>query len=231
MSAGDRAVSTAADIRLRVTEIYRSLSGESTRAGQPCTLVRLTGCGLRCRWCDTAYAFDGGTDTTLDAVVERVRELGDDLVLVTGGEPLEQDGIELLLAQLAGGGSTVMVETGGHVDITRAQAATTVVLDIKAPGSGMERHNRWDNLERLRPSDEVKFVLAGRADYDWARNVLAERRVRGQLLPQVCPVLFSPVWGELDPADLAAWILEDRLPVRLNLQLHKVLWPAAERGV
>jgi len=229
--AAGGAVAADDGVRLRVTEIYRSLSGESTRAGLPCTLVRLTGCGLRCRWCDTAHAFAGGDEMDLDAVLLRVSELGDDLVLVTGGEPLEQAGVEALLVALVRAGSNVMVETGGHVDITRALAASSVILDLKAPGSGMEKHNSWANLDRLRPADEVKFVLAGRADYEWARDVLCRRLVRGRSLIDTCPVLFSAVWGELDPADLAAWILEDRLGVRLNLQLHKVLWPDAQRGV
>ena len=216
---------------LRVTEIYRSLSGESTRAGWPCTLVRLTGCGLRCRYCDTAYAFHGGTERALDEVLAEVRALGDDLVLLTGGEPLEQPAAAALLERLAAGGSTTMVETGGHVDISMARAATTIVLDLKAPGSGMEGRNDWSNLDRLRPTDEVKIVLTSRADYDWARDVVRQRTSGGRPLTEICPVQFSPAHGELDPAALAAWILADRLPVRLNLQLHRLLWPLAERGV
>ena len=217
--------------RLVVNEIYRSLQGESTRSGLPCTLVRLTGCGLRCSYCDTEYAFYEGTEQTVSEVIKRVRELGDDLVLLTGGEPLEQEGAFALIDALAAGGTTVMVETGGHVDISRATAATTIVLDLKTPGSRMEQQNRWENLDLLRPSDEVKFVLTGRHDYLWARQVLADRRVRGASIPEVCPVLFSPAEGELEPADLAAWLLEDRLRVRLNLQLHKIVWPHASRGV
>lgn len=234
MNAGagpKQAVAGEVGPRLRVTEIYRSLSGESTRAGLPCTLVRLTGCGLRCRWCDTSYAFDGGTEMTVGTVLARVSALGADLVLITGGEPLEQNGVETLLAGLVRAGSTVMVETGGHVDITPALVASSVILDLKAPGSGMEKRNCWANLDRLRPSDEVKFVLASRADYEWARDVLARRTSRGRPLVDVCTVLFSPVWGEQNPAELAAWMLEDRLPVRLNLQLHKILWPDAQNGV
>lgn len=210
----------------QVSEIYRSLQGESTRAGLPCTLVRLTGCGLRCTYCDTAYAFHGGETMSLPRVVARVEELGSDLVLVTGGEPLEQPGAEALIKALAGLAGTVMVETGGHVDIAVAAAATTVVLDLKTPGSGMAHRNRWQNIDLLRPADEIKFVLTSREDYLWAREVVAERRLAG-----LCPILFSPVREQLEPADLAGWILEDRLPVRLNLQLHRVVWPAAERGV
>ena len=210
----------------RVSEIYRSLQGESTRAGMPCTLVRLTGCGLRCTYCDTAYAFHGGEAMSLAGIVAQVREMGSDLVLVTGGEPLEHPGAGLLIKELAGLAGTVMVETGGHVDISVAAAATTVVLDIKTPGSGMAQRNRWQNLELLRPADEVKFVLTSREDYLWARQVLAEKE-----LAERCPILFSPVREKLEPADLAGWILEDRLPVRLNLQLHRVVWPETDRGV
>jgi len=219
------------DATLMVSEIYRSLQGESTRAGTPCTLVRLTGCGLRCVYCDTAYAFSGGQPLTITAILRRVRELGADLVLITGGEPLEQEQVPVLMEALAAAGATIMVETGGHVPIQPASAATTVVLDVKTPGSGMAAQNRWENLEHLRASDEVKFVLTSRADYLWARTVLAERRPGGRALTDICPVLFSPAQGLLAPALLAGWILEDRLPVRLNLQLHRILWPAAERGV
>lgn len=216
---------------LRVTEIYRSLSGESTRTGWPCTLVRLTGCGLRCRYCDSAYAFHGGTERSVDDVIAAVRTLGDDLVLLTGGEPLEQPAATTFLERLAQGGGTTMVETGGHVDISLARAATTIVLDLKTPGSGMEARNDWSNLDRLRPADEVKIVLTSRADYEWAREVVRRRTSRGRPLAEACAVHFSPAHGELDPAELAGWILADRLPVRLNLQLHRLLWPHAERGV
>jgi 7-carboxy-7-deazaguanine synthase len=209
-----------------VSEIYRSLQGESTRAGLPCTLVRLAGCGLRCTYCDTAYAFHGGEPMSVPQIAAQVKALGSDLVLLTGGEPLEQTGAAELIRALAAEAETVMVETGGHVDIGVAAAATTVVLDIKTPGSGMAQRNRWRNLDLLRPSDEIKFVLTSRADYEWAREVVAERRLTG-----LCPILFSPVEDTLKPADLAGWILEDRLPVRLNLQLHRYLWPAADRGV
>jgi len=216
---------------LVISEIYRSLQGESTRAGTPCTLVRLTGCGLRCGYCDTAYAFSGGSTLSVSDIVAQVNELGADLVLVTGGEPLEQENVSVLMEALAGAGATVMVETGGHVPLAPAGAATTVVLDLKTPGSGMEKRNLWENLELLRPSDEVKFVLTSREDYLWAREVLARRQPQGRPLTDICPVLFSPAQGLLEPALLAGWILEDRLPVRLNLQLHRILWPAVTRGV
>ncbi|MFQ5671147.1 MAG: radical SAM protein [Acidobacteriota bacterium] len=218
--------------RLVVNEIYRSLQGETTRAGLPCTLVRLTGCGLRCTYCDTRYAFHEGHGQSIPHILDRVRELGNDLVLVTGGEPLEQEATFALLEALQADGATVMVETGGHVDIRRALAATaTLVLDLKTPGSGMSERNLWSNLARLRPSDEVKFVLTDRQDYLWARQVLASSRVGGKPLTEHCPVLFSPAHPQMEPSRLAAWILEDRLPVRLNLQLHKILWPQAARGV
>lgn len=216
---------------LVVNEIYRTLQGESTRAGRPCTLVRLTGCGLRCSYCDTTHAFDEGEEQGLDEVVRRVRDLGADLVLVTGGEPLEQEAAPALIGALVSLGATVMVETGGHVDIRPARAAHTIVLDLKTPGSGMEKRNLWSNLEWLRAGDEVKFVLTGRNDYLWARSVLAETTALDRPLPAVCPVLFSPAEGLLTAAELAAWILEDSLPVRLNLQIHKLIWPGVERGV
>ena len=159
-------------------------------------------------------------------MVEQVQALGSDLVLLTGGEPLEQPGAAALIQALADLGGTVMVETGGHVDIAAAAAATTVVLDLKTPGSGMAGRNRWENLDLLRPSDEIKFVLTSRRDYLWARDVMQRKQLAG-----VCPILFSPVRDQLDPAVLAGWILEDRLPVRLNLQLHRYVWPDADRGV
>jgi 7-carboxy-7-deazaguanine synthase len=216
---------------LVVNEIYRSIQGESRRAGQPCTLVRLTGCGLRCSYCDTTHAFDEGEEQDLETIMGRVRDLGADLVLVTGGEPLEQEAAPALIDGLVGLGATVMVETGGHVDIRPARAAHTIVLDLKTPGSGMEKRNLWSNLEWLRAGDEVKFVLTGRNDYVWARSILADPPALDRPLSGVCPVLFSPAEGMLAVADLAAWILEDGLPVRLNLQIHKLIWPDVEKGI
>jgi 7-carboxy-7-deazaguanine synthase len=216
---------------LLVSEIYRTIQGESTRSGQPCTLVRLSGCGLRCSYCDTAHAFHQGEEQSLEEIVRRVRGLGTDLVLLTGGEPLEQVQAPALITALVEEGATVMVETGGHVDIGPARAAHTIVLDLKTPGSGMEHRNRWANLDHLGAEDEVKFVLTGRNDYFWARSILAETRSGDRPLSAVCPVLFSPAAGMLAPSELAAWILEDGLPVRLNLQLHKLIWPGAERGI
>ena len=210
---------------LRVTEIYRSIQGESTFAGLPCVFVRLTGCALRCVWCDSAYTFTGGETMTVAAVLSRVRELGDGLVEFTGGEPLLQENVHLAISALCDEGRTVLVETGGDQDISRLDPRTIAVVDVKCPGSGMMEHMDWANLERLRPRDELKFVLAGRDDYDWARRFILSRG-----LGTGRAVLFSCAFGHLEPSALAGWILEDALPVRLQIQLHKVLWDPAERG-
>jgi 7-carboxy-7-deazaguanine synthase len=212
--------------RLRVHEIFYSLQGESTFAGRPCVLVRLTGCQMRCRWCDTEHAFYAGEWLLVDEVVERVVAHGCDLAEVTGGEPLLQPGALTLLRRLCDRGLEVLLETGGGLDITAVDRRVRRIVDVKCPGSGEAGHNRWQNLADLRPTDELKFVLADRADYEWAKAVLSERS-----LAERCPVHFSPVWASLPPAELAAWVLEDRLPVRVQLQLHKLLWGADTRGV
>jgi 7-carboxy-7-deazaguanine synthase len=212
--------------RVKVHEIFYSLQGESTFAGKPCVLVRLTGCQMRCSWCDTAHAFYAGEWLLVDEVVARVAGHGCPLVEVTGGEPLLQPGTLTLLERLCDRGFEVLLETGGGLDIRAVDRRVRRILDIKCPASGEAAENRWENLDDLRPEDEVKFVLAGRDDYDWARGVLAERR-----LHEICPIHFSPVWQSLPPAELATWVLADRLPVRLQLQLHKVLWGADARGV
>lgn len=213
---------------LVVNEVYASVQGEGTRAGRPCAFVRLTGCGLRCAWCDTAYAFHEGGRRTVGEVVAQVRAFGLDLVLLTGGEPLEQPGCLTLAARLCDAGLEVTIETGGHVDTSPLDARVVRIVDVKCPGSGMEARNHWPNLGRLRPTDEVKFVLADRADVDYALRVIAEH----DLAARGCPLLFSPVHGALDPAALSAWLVEARVPrARLNLQLHKLVWPAATRGV
>jgi 7-carboxy-7-deazaguanine synthase len=188
--------------------------------------VRLTGCPLRCVWCDTAYAFDEGERRSLDEIVAAVEAYPSRMVLVTGGEPLAQPGAFDLVARLAGAGWEVLVETSGHVLIDRLDRRAVAVLDVKAPGSGESHRMEWRNLDLLRPHDEVKFVLADRADYEWSRDLVREKR-----LAERCPVLFSPVHGRLDPGRLARWILDDGLPVRLQVQLHKYLWPGIERGV
>jgi 7-carboxy-7-deazaguanine synthase len=212
--------------RLRVHEVFFSIQGESTFAGRPCVFVRLTGCQMRCVWCDTAYAFHAGGWRDLDELIAQVRGFGCPLVEITGGEPLLQPAVRPLMARLCDAGLEVLLETGGGLDIGGVDPRVRRIVDVKCPGSGEAAHNRWQNLALLRPTDELKFVLAGRADYEWAKAVVAEHRLAGR-----CPLHFAPVWGELEPAELAAWILADRLPVRLGLQLHKLIWGPAARGV
>ena len=204
---------------LQVTEIFRSVQGESSRAGFPCSFVRLTGCSLRCVWCDTAYAFHGGRPMSEDDVVAEIESHGTRLVELTGGEPLEQDAVYPLAVRLLDAGREVLVETGGHVPIDRLDPRAIAIVDVKAPGSGMERFNLAENLDRLRPADELKFVLAGRADFDWAIARVAERDLDAARV-----VTFSPVWEGLAASDLAEWILESRRHVRIGLPLHKLLW-------
>lgn len=204
---------------LRITEIFFSLQGETSRVGLPTVFVRLTGCPLRCGYCDTAYAFHGGETKTLDDILAQVATYGTRYVTVTGGEPLAQKNCLVLLTALADAGYSVSLETSGALDIAGVDPRVSRIVDVKTPGSGEVAKNRWSNLERLTAHDEVKFVLCSEADYVWAKQVLAEQRIAER-----CPVLFSPVHQALKPADLADWILRDRLPVRLQLQLHKVLW-------
>jgi 7-carboxy-7-deazaguanine synthase len=204
---------------LRVTEIFRSIQGESTRAGFPCAFVRLTGCSLRCVWCDTAYAFTGGEDVPVTEAVARVLALGTDLVEVTGGEPLEQDGVYPLMKELLDRGKTVLLETGGHVPLDRVDPRVVKIVDVKAPGSGMVAANLPENLENLSARDEVKFVLADRKDFGWALDFVAARNLDRRHV-----VTFSPVWESLPAADLAGWIRDSGRPIRLGLQLHKLLW-------
>ena len=212
--------------RLKIYEIFYSIQGESTFAGRPCVLVRLTGCQMRCSWCDTEYAFHGGAWMGLDEVMAKVAAFGCPLVEVTGGEPLLQPGCLPLLTALADAGYEVLLETGGGLDIAPVDRRVRRIVDVKCPASGESANNRWENLADLRPTDELKFVVADRADYDWARGVIAERSLAG-----VCPIHFSPVWESCPPAELAAWVLADRLPVRLTLQQHKILWGKDTRGV
>ena len=211
---------------LRVNEIFHSIQGESTRAGEPCVFVRLTGCNLRCVWCDTAYAFHEGKPLSVDAILDEVAAYDCRLVEVTGGEPLLQDEVLPLLAALVARGYEVMLETGGSQPIEQVPDGVRRIVDVKCPASGESGRNRWENIDHLRQGDELKFVLASREDYDWAARQIRDRGLVGR-----CPLLFSPVHGELDPAELAGWLLADRLPVRLQLQLHKQLWPAVLRGV
>lgn len=204
---------------IRVTEIFRSIQGEGIRAGFPCAFIRLTGCSLRCVWCDTAYAFSGGEDLPVETAAERVLALGTDLVEVTGGEPLEQEGVYPLIDALLARGKTVLLETGGHVAIDRVDPRVVKIVDVKAPGSGMLSANLPENLERLGPRDEVKFVLADRRDFDWALAFVLERNLDARY-----PVTFSPAWGELSATELAEWIRDSGRSIRLGVQLHKLLW-------
>ena len=211
---------------MRITEIFHSIQGESSYAGQPCVLVRLTGCPLRCTWCDTDYAFYGGQESSVDEVLVKVHSYGCRLVEVTGGEPLAQPESLPFLTRLCDAGYTVLLETSGAVDIAPVDPRVHVILDVKCPGSGMTDRMRWPNLSQLAAKDEAKFVLADRADYDWAREILAQYDVASR-----STVLFSPVFGSLDARELAEWILADRLPVRFQLQMHKYIWASDMRGV
>jgi 7-carboxy-7-deazaguanine synthase len=212
---------------LTVNEIFHSIQGESTRAGEPCVFVRLTACDLRCSWCDTAYAFHEGRKMSLDDVVAQVRGYDCRLVEITGGEPLLQRDVYPLMDRLLAEGFLVMLETGGHLSLEQVPDGVKAVVDVKCPASGEADKNDWRNLERFRPDDEVKFVVQDRADYEFAKDVVA----RYDLVTRAHAVLFSPVHGVLDPKDLAAWMLADRLAARLQLQVHKYIWGADARGV
>jgi 7-carboxy-7-deazaguanine synthase len=211
---------------LTVNEIFFSIQGEGTRAGQPCVFVRLTGCPLRCVWCDTAYAFHEGERRTEDDVLAAIGSYPARLVLLTGGEPLAQPAAFPFVSRLADAGWTVLVETSGHIPLDGLDPRAVAILDVKAPGSGETHHMEWRNLDLLAAKDEAKFVIADRADYEWSRDLVRERALASR-----CPVLFSPVHGRLDPGALGRWILDDGLPVRLQVQLHKYLWPGVERGI
>jgi len=204
---------------LKVNEIFHSLQGEALQAGLPTVFIRLTGCPLRCVYCDSAYAFHGGKWLHIDEILAEVRRYDTPYVCVTGGEPLAQKRCAELLTRLCDEGFRVSLETSGAVDIAAADRRVSRVMDLKTPGSGEVLKNLWANLGELGPDDQLKFVICSRADYEWARAQLCDRG-----LAEVCPVLFSPAWGEVEARDLAEWILEDRLPVRLQLQLHKLLW-------
>lgn len=211
-------------VRLRVNEIFYSLQGESRSSGFPTVFVRLTGCPLRCGYCDSEYAFHEGGWMTSEEILAQVANHAPRYVTVTGGEPLAQRPCENLLTQLCDGGYEVSLETSGALDIGRVDARVRIVMDIKTPGSGEVDKNNAANRQRLKPTDEIKFVLCDRADYEWSRELL-----RAERLNERCEILFSPVWGRLSPKDLAEWILADRLPVRMQMQLHKLLW-GEERG-
>jgi 7-carboxy-7-deazaguanine synthase len=212
---------------LTINEIFYSIQGESTRAGEPCVFVRLTACDLRCSWCDTPYAFDEGRKMSVDEVLAAVDRHGCPLVEITGGEPLLQDDVYPLMSRLVASGKTVMLETGGHRSIARVPPAVIKIVDVKCPGSGEAGRNDWTNLDVLAPHDEVKFVIQNREDYEFARDVITRHRLQAR----VAAVLLSPVHGVLEPRILSEWMLADGLPARLQLQLHKYIWTPATRGV
>jgi 7-carboxy-7-deazaguanine synthase len=212
---------------LTVNEIFYSIQGESTRAGRPCVFVRLTACDLRCSWCDTAYAFHEGKKMSVDDVMAAVERYACPLVEVTGGEPLLQEDVYELMERLVAAGRTVMLETGGHRSIDRVPGGVLKIVDVKCPASGEADKNEWSNLGRLGPLDEVKFVVQDRVDYEFARDVMGRYALPGR----AAAVLISPVHGVLDPRTLSEWMLADHLPARLQLQLHKFIWPPSTRGV
>jgi len=210
---------------LRITEIFHSIQGESSHIGRPCTFVRLTGCNLRCVWCDSAYTFSGGVDMSIDDVMASVRRHACGLVEITGGEPLAQQEALPLIELLCEEGYEVLIETSGSIDVSKVDRRANLIMDLKCPGSGEDDKNLWENLGFLEPHDEIKFVIADRADYDWARQIVQEHRL------QRWTVLFSPVWGTMDLKDLAEWMLADKVPARLQTQLHKHIWGPDVRGV
>jgi len=212
---------------LTINEIFHSIQGESTHAGRPCVFVRLTACDLRCRWCDTPYAFHEGTKMSVDEVIADVEARDCQTVEVTGGEPLLQPDVYPLMQRLLDSGKTVLIETGGHRSIAGVPAGVIRIMDIKCPGSGEAEKNDWSNLAQLTKTDEVKFVIADRRDYEYARDIMK----RESLPARVNAVLFSPVHGELDPKLLSEWVIADRLDVRVQLQVHKYIWSPETRGV
>jgi 7-carboxy-7-deazaguanine synthase len=211
---------------MKVNEIFKSIQGESSYAGLPCIFVRLSGCNLRCGWCDTAYAFHEGEERSIDSVLEEVRALGIRHVEITGGEPLLQEETYPLITKLLNEGYHVLVETSGSAPIDKIDPRAVVIMDIKCPGSKMSHTVHWENLKWLKREDEVKFVIADRTDYEWAKETLLQHPIL-----QERAILFSPVFGQMEPRQLAEWVLEDRLPVRFQLQLHKYIWDPQMRGV
>ena len=211
---------------MKVCEIFKSIQGESTYAGLPCIFVRLTGCNLRCSYCDTTYAYDEGSEMTTRKIIESVRDYGLNLVEITGGEPLLQPDVLPLISQLLDSGVKVLVETNGSVDIGDVDKRAAIIMDVKTPGSGMSDRLLMANFDLLKRIDEVKFVITDRSDYEWARELVRQHR-----LSDKCTILFSPAYRQLESADLSGWIIDDNLPVRLNLQLHKYIYSPYQRGV
>lgn len=223
----DSPLAASATETLAITEVFASVQGETSLSGLPTTFIRLSACNLRCRWCDTDYSFGRGDSRSIDSLLEEVSNNGCRQVCVTGGEPLLQAGVHTLMRELSDQGFSVNLETGGSLATTDVDPRVRVILDVKCPGSGMSDRNLWSNLNHLRAHDEVKFVVADRADYDYALAVCE----RHQLFDRATPVLLSPVFGELDPKQLVDWMLDDKLPARLNMQMHKFIWDPAQKGV
>lgn len=211
---------------LKINEIFYSIQGESTYAGLPCIFVRLAYCNLRCSWCDTTYAFYEGKDQTFKQILAEIECFNCRLIEITGGEPLLQNNVLPFMKQLCDANYEVLLETGGHMDISQVDPRVKRIMDIKCPSSGEVEKNHWDNIRHIKTDDQIKFVLAGRSDYDWAKSVLQRYN-----LTDKCPVLLSPVFGRIDSKELAQWILQDGLKVRLQIQLHKIIWSPEARGV
>lgn len=211
---------------LTITEIYASIQGESSYAGFPCTFVRLTGCPLRCKWCDTAYAFQGGKETGFAEIHREIERLGVKMVELTGGEPLAQPGAKLLIDELIAKGYQLLIETSGSESLEGLHPKTHVIMDVKCPGSGMDGKNLYGNFQLLKATDELKFVMMNRADYDWAMEL-----IRQEKLDERFKLLFSCAWGHLNPKDLAAWMVESKTTARLQLQQHKYIWGPRVKGV
>ena len=211
---------------LTINEIFYSIQGESSYSGMPCVFVRLTYCNLRCGWCDTEYAFYEGRKMSLEEILMDVARYGCRLVEVTGGEPLAQEGVHELMKTLCDSGYEVLLETSGSMSIENVDPRVKRIVDIKCPGSGMMKHNLWENIEYLKPADEVKFVIGNKEDFDWAGDIIQQYRLDAR-----CPILVSPVFGGLQPIELAQWVLDNRMNVRLQLQMHKYIWEPETRGV
>ena len=211
---------------IKINEIYLSVQGESTHTGLPCIFIRLTGCNLRCSWCDTAYAFHEGKNMSIDEILQKVENFGIHLVEITGGEPLMQDNVYTLMRRLIENGYKVMLETGGSISLERVPKDVIKIMDLKCPGSGEQDKNNLDNLKLLAPHDEVKFVILDKKDYEWSRDIIKKYKIN-----ETAHILFSPVFDKLELKEMVKWILEDRLPVRLQTQLHKIIWDKNTIGV